>query len=542
MPYHIIYKNSKRNWTQYTIGDYVKGLNQIHERFLDAMEEGKWKLKHQRYYEVKAKHLTKLAPLRRGRKKTLYPSKNIYCMNKPKDLAELKQFPWFTKAWSQNRDHPQILIGKGQKTLDPYLNQPKVRLLRERIEKIYIPHFHSPRYAQKEEFCSNMANWAWGACHMPTKKAGLVSHVFYLNSFEYFDDPSFLTEIQWRAKYLPSDVIKFELHRLLEGFESFNDYFRMYEISPVMMDLQAINMTHSPPSSHHFTERLKQIGVEPIKAFFAQLVAEARSLGLVRDVIHLWDGQFHKTWLQKDKPRKKGLEPFFGGTYNHGGAKVGVGVYQSTIMDWNGYCTIPIYTEIVPANRNENPVMRETILHAYGTNQDTPVPTYFLADRGPSGFKTQQSIWDFGSFPIIPLKETVKENVRVTHKKKYRFYRQFVGDSPDSTLEKLYAIRTRIEEHYNLNDTVYKMARLHCCGESMTKIENLLVNCLGVLIPLTAFKIGRPDLMWSPTSFRSHLIHPEKIFPQHYRDLNDFRWDDMVTISPLRYQREWETL
>jgi hypothetical protein len=540
MPYYVIYKNSKRNWGQHTLGDFIPGLDEKHERILDALEEGKWQLKQERYRKLKANNAIELPPLRRGRKLIPYPSKKTFHIDVPRDLTEIKRFPWFTKAWAQNRNLAIPFSMKGQTTLDGYLTGPKVSLLRERLTKVSVPHFRMPRYTQKEEYCGFMTDWAWEACHAPTKKAGLVSHLFYLNSFEFFDESAFLDEIRWQRNTLPSDIIKFEIHRLLQGFESYNDYFRMYEMSPILMDPPAINMTHSPPSAHHFTERLKQIGLPRIQSYFNRLVTEARRVGLIRDFIHVWDGQFHKTWLQNDHPRKVGLAPFFGGTYNHGGAKVGVGVYQSTIMDWNGYCTIPIYTHIVPANRNENPVLRETVLQAYGSSQGNPLPSYFLADRGPSGFKTQQQIWNFGSIPIIPLRETVTSGVRITQDKKHRFYRQFVGEIPDNVLIRLYAIRTRIEEHYHLNDSVYKMAHLHCAGEILTKIENLLVNSLGVLIPLTAFKIGRPDLMWSPTSFRSHLIHPERVFPIHYRELEKCRWDETIVTSPQRYHYEWE--
>ncbi len=136
------------------------------------------------------------------------------------------------------------------------------------------------------------------------------------------------------------------------------NYFRMMEMMPNVMDHLAINMTHSLPSPHHFHEILKKIGSARVQAFFNEKVNEARQLGLIRDRIHIWDGQFHENWLKDQKPRKPGLEPFYGGVYNHGGKKVGVGVQESTIMDWNGTCTIPIFTEIVPANKNDNIIAR----------------------------------------------------------------------------------------------------------------------------------------------------------------------------------------
>ncbi len=92
---------------------------------------------------------------------------------------------------------------------------------------------------------------------------------------------------------------------------------------PNVLDYLAINITHSLPFPHHFHEILKKIGSARVQAFFNEKVNEARQLGLIRDRIYIWDGQFHETWLKDQKPRKPGLEPFYGGVYNHGGQKSG---------------------------------------------------------------------------------------------------------------------------------------------------------------------------------------------------------------------------
>jgi hypothetical protein len=182
--------------------------------------------------------------------------------------------------------------------------------------------------------------------------------------------------------------------------------------------------------------------------------------------------------------------------------------------------------------------LRQAINHAYINRTIPKIPKFFLADRGPFGFSNQEKLWRLGTFPIIPLPITVKENVRITANKQHHFYKHFVGETSDEILEKLYNIRTRIEEHNSLNDSVYNQARLSCTGETMTRIEIELTNILAILTPLTAFKLGRPDWMWSPTKFRSYSIHPEKVFPDLYLKLGKFRWDDDVCISPSRIQTE----
>lgn len=67
MPYSFIYKDPARNWQQDSLDDFCPGLKDWNERFLDAVEDGKWQKKKRYYAEQKAKGVIKLPALRRGR-------------------------------------------------------------------------------------------------------------------------------------------------------------------------------------------------------------------------------------------------------------------------------------------------------------------------------------------------------------------------------------------------------------------------------------------------------------------------------------------
>lgn len=544
MTYWFIYKKKSRNWGQRHLGYYDKNLVSSHRQFLDRFIDAKWEMKKLRYNELKQRGI-KLKPLRRGRIPTLYPTNEIFQMDNPKEIAQAKKISGFSPLWKQNRKKKAstLISSNIQMNLHRYfpktIKEPYIPLNKNDISyerQFYTPHFREPKYVQKHEYCRDMAEWAWIACRPSQKRVGHASHLFYLTDFSFFDTDDIIDKVCGpRSSFLPSDIIRFALYRRMQGFSSISDFFRMIQITPNIMDYIGVKMTHRIPSSNRFSGYLKAIGLDTISHFFYDLVEEAREIGLIKDQIHIWDGQFHEVWLKKNKPRKKGLPQYFAGTYNHGGKNVGIGVYQSTIMDWNGYCTIPIYSSVVPANRNENPVMRETILDAYQRN---PTPHYYLADRGPSGEETQDTLARLNICPLIPLRSSVKKNVIITKEKERHFYEKYVQNASGSWLEKMTNIRTRIEEHYNLNDTLFQMQRLQSCGKELINIEIMLTNCLGVLIPLTAYKIGRPDLMWQPSQFRNQSLHPERIFPKKFRQLNDFRWDDEICMNPTRY-KQW---
>src|SRR5208337_2577181 len=89
------------------------------------------------------------------------------------------------------------------------------------------PRFRHIPITTKEDFCTNMSNSAWQAIHRDSKSSGLNCHLFYLNSFDSFDTPEILSRLAWNPHEgcLPSDIIKFELNRILQGFITYEDYF-----------------------------------------------------------------------------------------------------------------------------------------------------------------------------------------------------------------------------------------------------------------------------------------------------------------------------
>ena len=293
-----------------------------------------------------------------------------------------------------------------------------------------------------------------------------------------------------------------ELFRMLGGIDSITQFYGMLEMSYIPLNYIGVVMINQLPDAKHYSSRLRQIGAQRVKEYFSHLVSISREMGLIRDKIHTWDGQFYETWLQKDKPRKKNLDQFFGGTYNHGNKNVGIGVYSSPIMDWNGYAELPLIIEAVPANENENKAVMRLIKKAYDSNQ-IPRPRFFLADRGPSGRPVQQALIDRKITPIIPLSSNVKYDIRITKDKEHRFYQTCLEEYTDLELERLYNIRTRHEEAYSLFEVVFRMTRIHFAGKEMTEFILYISCCLMHLIAQTAYKIGRPDLMWSPAKFRN---------------------------------------
>ena len=127
---------------------------------------------------------------------------------------------------------------------------------------------------------------------------------------------------------------------------------------------------------------------------------------------------------------------------------------------------------------------------------------------------------------------------KLSSNKHHYFYSRYIDGVSDELIDSLYDIRTRVEKNYSHNNIAYEMRRIHGCGKEMTETSIYVSKCLSVLIPLTAFKIEHLDLMWSPSAFRDQPIYPERLFPMQFHELNHFRWDDEICISPRRYRQQ----
>ncbi|MEX2684375.1 MAG: hypothetical protein Q6373_022580, partial [Candidatus Sigynarchaeota archaeon] len=64
-------------------------------------------------------------------------------------------------------------------------------------------------------------------------------------------------------------------------------------------------------------------------------------------------------------------------------------------------------------------------------------------------------------------------------------------------------MRTRIEEIFTHVKVVFKQARLHGTSHDFLNAEVLLIGITIMLVTLTSFKIGKPELAWRPTAFNN---------------------------------------
>nr|MDO8119335.1 transposase [Candidatus Sigynarchaeota archaeon] len=530
MAIRVVYKEKHRSYCQTQLDDWIPWLHEVyHERHL-AMIEWRWELKKAYYKNLPAFLKKNLPPLRRGRIYRDYPTRKVYRMDIPHHVAEVKAFKWFTRVWHQNRQDSKPETPANQLLLDRWI--PAEPTLKPAKHTTVVPRFRRIRVVDRDEFCKDITNLGWAALHQYKDSPACLFYIFYLNDFSIVDDEKLLESASWReiGAYLPSDIVKYEIARLMLGFTTFVDYLRMTELYSSFEDQLSIAMACHPPKADRLAKALRLIGPTRIRQLHEALKAECRALGLIKDKVWLWDGQFFEVWMKNErKTSSRNNTELYGGWYNHGGKKRGFGIVQSTIVDWSGYVPLPISIHVFPANTNENVMFRETLAKCVKEN---PKSAWFLdTDKGPTGYESIELVSKLGMVPVMALGKNRTRNVTKTKLKKYKFDAPSTCGIDQRVLEIVYMMRTRIEEIFTHVKVVFKQARLHGSSHDFLEVEVLLVGIAIMLIALTAFKIGKPELAWRPTAFNNMRMDPEDVFPERMNELKKLRWVDIPGVK-----------
>ncbi|MHA1336063.1 MAG: transposase [Promethearchaeota archaeon] len=299
------------------------------------------------------------------------------------------------------------------------------------------------------------------------------------------------------------DVIAYELLRLNLGFKNYTDIERMCRF---MRFPPLYGITHDPnffPSAKDLSYILTKIPSDVFFQFFQLLVNECIEYGIIIPRILIWDGQFIRSNCKNNKDKGK---PTYNdpdaGYCRHNGTKKGVG-YDPGIL--YAYCFnrwFPVYFKMFPGNRNDIPAFRETVKEFLANTKYNW--SIIIADSGAYSKKNLDYIRSCGMIPIIRARKNLKTHPVKELKKGFFFNTDYIPKNwSDDLYLKVYSFRPMIEQGNSSNITFYNNSRLNTRGYDAAVRSRCLIYILVLLKALTAYKLGRPDLIMKPTAFEA---------------------------------------
>jgi hypothetical protein len=332
---------------------------------------------------------------------------------------------------------------------------------------------------------------------------GYIGDMFALNP----SLDNFFIELQASMDYHPqheslnfNNIIKLEIARCKMGYSNFESFIREFNQNKALIkELKIENRDLITLSSYR--RNLKCI--YPYLVKYAQLlIQECRNLNLIGDKIWIWDRRFFECNCSGLKNKETGMlsDPDAGhyvkktGTYS---VLSGTGYTDTCVVDsWWG---LPVYWDAVNASKNDNTIFQETTIQCM--KSETHKPLFMVADAGPDSHTSNQVVIDHGVIPIIAARAnsvgTILKTETGTHFRGIYIPRKF-----HILLGKIYNLRT-IVERKNSNEVVgYNRSKTPTRRIEWAKMFVSIGNITSLLTALTAFKVGRKDLIRAPTAFR----------------------------------------
>ena len=426
-----------------------------------------------------------------------------YDMNIPKDYRiARKKFRWIPihPTWGKRAPPTTNSMPKSQKRIQDFIHwepQLKDKYL-YRFPRVKVPRF--------EEFGFRViSKMEWGMHRYLKGFNGFFENLLEFNDFSFFQDLQGTLEnrgVSFKDMFI-EDVFAYEMLRINLGFKNYSGIERMGKFlaySPLF------SITHDPnffPKAQDISYVLTRIPAEALFEFFQLLVRECVDCGIIVPRILIWDGQFIRSNCNNNKEKGNlNYNDPDAGFCRHNGVKKGVG-YDPGIL--YAYCFnrwFPVYFKMFAGNRSDILAFRQTMEEFF--DQTAYEWEVLIADSGPYSLQNMENIRFKGLVPIIRARKHLKTHPVRELKRGFFFNTDYIPEGwSDEYFLKIYSFRPMIEQGNSFNTTFYNAFRMNTRGMEAAIKNRSTIYILVLLKALTAYKLGRPDLIMKPSAFES---------------------------------------
>jgi hypothetical protein len=458
----------------------------------------------------------------------------------PKDYRTMrKKFKRWLPVNSYRRKTNTVNVGNSKtiRTLDSFL-PAKQPITLSRPD--YLLRFRSIRRCVKEDHAVGfIPDYDWLMARSMPSFTGFFNHLFELNDFKMLDEIQ--EELENGGTSFKGisilDVFKHEFLRLQLGFHDYTGLEKVFQYTG------GNRMAHSQRdpffclSAADISHVMTRIPANMLFNFYQEKVIEAINLKIIVPRVLLWDTQFVHSNSNNNRNKKTGeySDPD-AGYGRHNGRKLGVGYSVSSLYaycgSWNR--SFPVYFDIFPANKSDNPIFRET-LSSYMVN-GVGKCMVIVADTGAYSKRNLDFCMGHGIYPIIRAKKNLVTHPTVEVRKGYWFNTDFFPPGWSSRdIRYVYDRRPAIEAGQSANNTFYNARRMNTRGLDNAMRGRSMIYILDLLRALTAVKIGRPDLISTLTAFSTAR---EEFWPSWWADKARESGYDLLLPSDLEVRQK----
>lgn len=334
---------------------------------------------------------------------------------------------------------------------------------------------------------------------------GYLGNMFILN----LSIDEFFIDMQINHGYKPqqgleflnfNNIFKLEIARCTLGYMHFNSWIMEFNQNESLRNELGIESQRQLSMRSYL--RNPNIISSGLNEYGDQLKQECRDLNLIGDKIWIWDRRFFESNCNGLKLKKTGMfsDPDAGhyvkktGRYS---VLTGTGYTDTGFVDYSW--GLPVYWDAVGANENDNTIFQKTVKDSLEAT--TIKPDFLLCDAGPDSHGSNKLVIDYEIIPIIAARSNSVGDIVKTEDGNC-FRGEYIPRKYHPILGKLYDLRTIIERKNSYEVIGYHRSEMPTRGITWAKCFVSISNITALLTALTAYKIGRFDLIRSPSAFR----------------------------------------
>jgi len=371
--------------------------------------------------------------------------------------------------------------------------------------KIKLPYRTRPIQAKTTSTLNKLSDSQEIAFQKYTTFNGYLSNIFTLNP----SVDNYFIEFQLKYGYKPqldmdflnfNNIFKLEIARCKLGRAQFTSWIDEFNYNESLRAELGIQSQHKL-TVRSYMRNLK-IVVIGLNEYAERLKPECRDLNLIGDKIWIWDRRFFECNCNgiKDKETGKLSDPDAGhyvkktGKYS---VLTGTGYTDTGFVDrsWS----LPVYWDAVGANKNDNTIFKNTVIE--GMKSTVKRPSLLLSDAGPDSHGSNKLVLEYGVIPVIAARSNSVGDIIKTDEG-YCFRGEYIPREYHRILGRIYDLRTIIERK-NSNEVVgYNRSEMPTRGINWARCFVSISNITALLTALTAYKVGRYDLIRAASAFR----------------------------------------
>ena len=244
-----------------------------------------------------------------------------------------------------------------------------------------------------------------------------------------------------------------------------------------------------------------KFGIEVFREITIDMVKNCMSLGLMKGKLVGVDGTLIKSNTSPHKNKETNeYTDNDAGLYVHGNYIKGIGFLSFKLTDLE--YGLPMLVQCYKGSTNENPLLREILIQFYETYGF--YPSMLSTDKGMDSAANNNFCSKFGINAYIQARDFGNKELIKTEKGK-TFHPDYVEIKDTRVLERIANRRTESERQFSNDKWGYRRDRMSNRGGNEAELYMLITMITTLLTAITAFCVGRADLIRSTSAFKRLL-------------------------------------